>query len=81
MAAKLWDLSEPQERVAVAMWQAEAVRIGPPSVARCRTRETFRDESNDTRHLWLERAAVAIDALLSPAKIDEGVDSDVAAGV
>lgn len=68
MACELWDLSEPQERVAHAMWRDEARTGTPTSVWRGRTREAFREQSPETREKWLARAAVAIEALLRPTK-------------
>lgn len=66
MADELWDLSEPQERVAHAMWRDKA-RVGTQtSIWRGRTREAFREQDPETRKKWMERAAVAIEALLRP---------------
>lgn len=64
MANELWDLSEPVERMAVAMWAHEAWRSNAYTVARGRTLEAFKNESEQTRGVWIGLAGAALEALL-----------------
>lgn len=58
--AKLIDL---QERVAAAMWKAEAMRAAP-NVGRNRTLEAFRDSAGEERAKWLGLASAALTEIL-----------------
>jgi hypothetical protein len=60
------------ERVAFAMWRAEAAR-GAPNVAKNRTPETFADEHYETREKWLGLARAALSAM--PADDRAGIVS------
>lgn len=63
---------EQVERVAAAMWKAEAVDSGSPeSVARGRTIETFLEQSEDARKKWLKFARAALSAMPAPVSVTE----------
>lgn len=69
------------ERVAAAMWKAEAVDSGSPeSVAMRRTPEEFAVQADETRAKWhkFARAAIAAMTPQEAAKVPRLTDAEVA---
>jgi hypothetical protein len=57
-------LGDALEDVAAALWRAEAVDSGTPkSVVDGRTREAFKDQSEELRRRWKKFASAAISAI------------------
>lgn len=63
MLEMMVDLLDLQERVAAAMWKAEAMRAAP-NVGKNRTFEAFQKCSEDERERWLGLASAAIIEIL-----------------
>lgn len=61
--AEMVDLIALQERVAAAMWKAEAMRAAP-NVGRNRSPDAFADADQDVRSRWLGLASAAIIEIL-----------------
>lgn len=57
------DLIALQERVAAAMWRAEAMRAAP-NVGRNRTPDAFTDCAQEERERWLGLSSAAIIEIL-----------------
>lgn len=67
---------ERVEKVAAAMWRAEAMDAGTPeSVVRNRTPEAFAEQAEETRARWHKFARAAI-AAMQPTPQEAAKDSD-----